>query len=707
MMPNLFRMGLSAALWGAVTVACFGQMSLVIGIDGLGSGGLVSAVTPNIDSLMTGCFDSAYSSAYSLHAFAGGPLGTDAQQTTVSGPGWSSILTGVWVDRHRVSDNSFAPNDFQSNPTYLELLEEGVDNLYSVSLVNWGPIKDRIVSSVNDADSHMDWSSATGNDPDVALYAAAHLRRLKSDRPAAVFVAFDDVDAAGHSGGSSSRGYLSQIAETDAYVGQLLDAIRGRQYFHDEDWQIIVVSDHGHRPTGGHGGQTALERTIPFIVSSPATVKGVIPAAVNQPAQVDTAATVLSHFQLEIPKHLAGVARGQVVVDPRTIDLSSGLIAHLPLDGDATSGLAGADADVIGSVNFSEGRFGQAAGVRDYGDGYIRLRDDLAAQLSTQTDFSMSFWMRFEDYDGDPAVLSNKNWQSGQNTGINLALNPDNTLDFNSKAVLAARQDLHPYAALKPESWQSVLFTVDRDGPTTLYIGGALQGQIETSSRGSFDGDFLYTLLNDGTGQYDPHSTVQGLQIDEFAVWNRLLTLDEISVASQYPLTPVPLAGDFDANGILEASDIDVLTACILDGKYESIYDLDSSGSVDNVDRENWVEQLKGTFFGDANLDGQFDSGDMVHVFQINRYEDAIQRNATWSTGDWDGDGEFMSSDLVFVFQRGAYERDPRSLVRAVPEPSGLALAVTTFWGIVIGSFCPCGAKRPSSTQRLQPLRYS
>jgi hypothetical protein len=58
---------------------------------------------------------------------------------------------------------------------------------------------------------------------------------------------------------------------------------------------------------------------------------------------------------------------------------------------------------------------------------------------------------------------------------------------------------------------------------------------------------------------------------------------------------------------------------------------------------------------GDANLDGRFNSSDLVQVFAAGQYEDALAGNSTWSTGDWNGDGEFTTSDLVLAFQVGQY----------------------------------------------------
>jgi hypothetical protein len=76
---------------------------------------------------------------------------------------------------------------------------------------------------------------------------------------------------------------------------------------------------------------------------------------------------------------------------------------------------------------------------------------------------------------------------------------------------------------------------------------------------------------------------------------------------------------------------------------------------------------------GDANIDGVFDSGDLVHVFQVGEYEDAIAGNSTWSDGDWTNDNEFDSNDLVRAFQDGRYVEAASPPSAGVPEPTSLA----------------------------------
>ena len=85
---------------------------------------------------------------------------------------------------------------------------------------------------------------------------------------------------------------------------------------------------------------------------------------------------------------------------------------------------------------------------------------------------------------------------------------------------------------------------------------------------------------------------------------------------------------------------------------------------------------MEKTWIGDTNLDGLFNSADLVNVFQAGLYEDGILWNATWGTGDWNGDAEFNSADLVRALQDGGYERGSIGSASVVPEPSSLLLAI-------------------------------
>jgi hypothetical protein len=128
------------------------------------------------------------------------------------------------------------------------------------------------------------------------------------------------------------------------------------------------------------------------------------------------------------------------------------------------------------------------------------------------------------------------------------------------------------------------------------------------------------------------------------------------------------MRGDFNSDGQLDIFDIELLSKQVRSGEFIDIFDLNGDSVLDAEDRTVWVHELKTTFFGDANLDGEFSSTDLVRVFQAAEYEDNVAANSTWAEGDWNGDGEFTSRDLVAAFQDVGYEKGPRVATTDVPE---------------------------------------
>ena len=131
------------------------------------------------------------------------------------------------------------------------------------------------------------------------------------------------------------------------------------------------------------------------------------------------------------------------------------------------------------------------------------------------------------------------------------------------------------------------------------------------------------------------------------------------------------IPGDFNTNDVLDIADIDLLSTESQAETHDTFFDLNNDGLVNDTDRTVWVHDLKKTSFGDANLNGLFDSADLVNVFRAGEYDDDIALNSTWATGDWNGDGDFDSGDLVTAFQDGGYVQ---GAVAGVPEPSALVL---------------------------------
>ena len=168
-----------------------------------------------------------------------------------------------------------------------------------------------------------------------------------------------------------------------------------------------------------------------------------------------------------------------------------------------------------------------------------------------------------------------------------------------------------------------------------------------------------------------------GGRLDDFRVYSRALSDEEIQELMGGIRPPL---GDFNRNGVLDAEDIDLLSVEVRAGLHPKNFDLDNDSLVNEEDRRVWVEDLKYTYFGDANLDLEFNSGDMVQVFAKGKYEAA--EDAGWEDGDWNGDGRFGSGDMVTAFVAGGYEQGKRPAVAHVPEPAAFIVLAVGLLGI-------------------------
>lgn len=120
------------------------------------------------------------------------------------------------------------------------------------------------------------------------------------------------------------------------------------------------------------------------------------------------------------------------------------------------------------------------------------------------------------------------------------------------------------------------------------------------------------------------------------------------------------MSGDLTGEGQVDAQDIDLLFDLVRHRYESSFSDLDQNGTVDFQDVDFLIRDLLDTSYGDANLDGSFDTLDLVKVLQVGEYEDDLAGNSMWSDGDWNGDGDFGTADLVVALQEGTYETEPQ-----------------------------------------------
>ncbi len=289
-------------LLASVLVACSGSLGrtpkvLVIGIDGVRPDVLAEVATPNLDALAAGGW---YTSA--------------ARTTTpsVSGPSWSSMLTGVWPDKHGVIDNGFAGRRYDVWPSFLVRVENARPEIATFAALDWVPLAQLASSADLEGDDPLSpgpllpaaidarivvdgyesgWAAA---DSMVAVAAADHLTSFDPD---AMFVYLGNPDETSHQTGSIGVEYRDAIALADRHVGAVVQAMRNRPRYETEDWLVLVSTDHGRRPDGGHGGDSPEEMTIFILASGDATVDWSPPGPAGI---VDVAVTALDHLGIAV-----------------------------------------------------------------------------------------------------------------------------------------------------------------------------------------------------------------------------------------------------------------------------------------------------------------------------------------------------------------------------------------------------------------------
>ncbi len=181
---------------------------LLIGLDGVRVDVLASVHTPNIDSLMAqGTF-------------------SDRAQTrppTVSGHGWSNMLTGVWANKHRVTSNDLTGNDYARYPDFFTRPEQ-VDPTFN-TLAILGRSSFGWTTLLGDA---IDATPTFDSDAASVSWATVALEYLDLD---AVFVWLSAIDGVGHKTSSLDPEYRRAIEIADVQVGALVAALTRRLAF--------------------------------------------------------------------------------------------------------------------------------------------------------------------------------------------------------------------------------------------------------------------------------------------------------------------------------------------------------------------------------------------------------------------------------------------------------------------------------------------
>jgi len=192
--------------------------------------------------------------------------------TTISGPSWSTILTGAWDNKTGVINNIFNPKPYDSWPTVFNLLENSKPQIDTAVVADWPYINDMAKAGGYAADTNIFVAKVNGNwaDTDAAVTADTIDLIINTDEaaPSFIFSYQVQVDEAGHSFGGGSPEYAAAINNVSVNIQAIMDAVAAREFATGEDWSVFVTTDHGHQQSVGfgHGFQSPNE-TSSFVIA--------------------------------------------------------------------------------------------------------------------------------------------------------------------------------------------------------------------------------------------------------------------------------------------------------------------------------------------------------------------------------------------------------------------------------------------------------
>jgi hypothetical protein len=182
-------------------------------------------------------------------------------QDTSTAPGWAAAFTGVWGSVSGVEANKNELKETSRSIIY-QFGERGIPTSYSVT---WEPhIERTYVKEVTSAETNSYPIDYVLGEKDEDTFLDMK-ERIESGDTDAIFGILEYTDSAGHGFGykTSIEKYMDAVrnAEDDAY--SLISTIESRATYAEEDWLIIIMSDHGgiYR---NHGKTSYMESTIFF-----------------------------------------------------------------------------------------------------------------------------------------------------------------------------------------------------------------------------------------------------------------------------------------------------------------------------------------------------------------------------------------------------------------------------------------------------------
>lgn len=243
---------------------------LFVIVDGIPDDVIDSVATPNLDKIIA--------EGGLMRATMGGEKDGYSQTPTISAVGYNSVLTGVWANKHNVWGNGIKDPNYHY-PTIFKVFKEQFPEktigIFSTWLDNRTKLAGAGLTQTGNLtfDYHYD-----GMELDTVAYPHDEERififnideavsknaaqTIQEHAPDLSWMYLEFTDDMSHKFGNSPQ-FVDAVEKSDVQLGRVWDAIQEREAKFNEDWLIVITTDHGRQDSGyGHGGQSERERSV-------------------------------------------------------------------------------------------------------------------------------------------------------------------------------------------------------------------------------------------------------------------------------------------------------------------------------------------------------------------------------------------------------------------------------------------------------------
>ncbi|MDT0553072.1 alkaline phosphatase family protein [Urechidicola vernalis] len=285
------------------------KKAFLILLDGIPADIIESVETPNLDEISA---KGGYARAH-----VGGEKGGYSQTPTISAPGYNCLLTGTWYHKHNVKGNSITDPNYNYWSIYKQA-KESKPHLKTAIFSTWLDNRTKLLEGATGTTNSFKFDySFDGFEHDTIQFPHSEDRKfifnidehvsthaadyVLENGPDVSWMYLEFTDDIGHKFGDSPQMYEA-VKLADKQVGRVWNSLKQRMKKYNEDWMIVITTDHGRNKKDGtgHGGQSERER-LTWIVTNKETNEHFK----NQPGIVSIAPSVLNHLDIDIPEERA------------------------------------------------------------------------------------------------------------------------------------------------------------------------------------------------------------------------------------------------------------------------------------------------------------------------------------------------------------------------------------------------------------------